>query len=116
MTVFVVNRPRPGPKGFTYDISPAYEYGDVVFVFDELMPYRDPQQAEREAWEALKDFDTAEDYILWAGGDPCGLIIASAVVAKVTDGVFRWLKWDRLRDEETRKVVGGRYVPIPLVV
>lgn len=97
--VFIVNEPDESraPEGrATYDTNPARAFGKIVFInpADRPVPVRDPEGAVDRAHAVLADV-TSEDYLVWAGGDPLGLIIAAAVMADNTDGKFTYLKWDR---------------------
>lgn len=108
-TVFIVNEPDESraPEGrATYDTNPARAFGRVQFVFtaDMPVPVRDPDRAIAHAHEVLGQA-TEDDYLVWAGGDPLGLIIAASVMADVTDGRFNYLKWDR---------AARAYAPAPL--
>lgn len=98
-TVFIVNEPDESrtPEGrATYDTNPARAFGVVKFIFpaDALAPVRDPERAFEIAHDALQ-FATPDDCLVWAGGDPLGLIIAAAILADKTEGQFKYLKWDR---------------------
>jgi hypothetical protein len=109
--VFIVNEPDESrvPEGrATYDVSPAAEFGDVVFVFtaDNPSPVRDREAAVARAHEVLADAEP-NDFIVWAGGDPLGMVIAAAVLADYTDGNFKYLMWDRFI---------RAYAPVPMEV
>lgn len=114
MTVFVIHRPMHRENANSYDVSSAVEHGPLEYIFEDgFSPYRDPERAEKIAWEKLKNFGPG-DFLLWAGGDPAGMLIVGMVAAFRTDGNVRFLRWDRERDKETRKLIGGRYVPVEL--
>jgi hypothetical protein len=99
----------------SYDVSPALSYGDIVFVFtaDEPLPVQDPTAAITRAHAVLCDI-TEDDYLVWAGGDPLGLVIAGAVAADYLDGKVRYLKWERARDGDVRSPTRGFYAPVKL--
>ena len=112
MTVYVVHRPQQRGPDNSYDVSSAVEYGPLEYIYEDgFIPYRDPERAETIAWDKLKDF-TSDDYLLWAGGDPAGMVIVSMILGFRTDGEINLLRWDR--DKDTRQMLGGRYVPIKL--
>jgi hypothetical protein len=97
--VFIVNEPDESrvPEGrAAYDTNPARAFGRIEFIFtnEHGAPVRNPERAVDTAHAVLSDA-TPNDYLVWAGGDPLGLIIASAVLADITDGKFNYLKWDR---------------------
>lgn len=115
-TVYVVQEPKPGPRGFIYDISPAMSLGALTFVFDaQSQPGLMPGPAVHHARNVLKDFGP-DDYLLWAGGDPTALAIVSAVVSELTHGHFRFLRWERERDANAQRTGRGFYLPVSLNV
>lgn len=117
MTVFVVHKPFHRPNGPTYDVSSAGEYGDIEFVFNNnFQPYTDPKRAMDMAWDKLSGFDSDNDYILQAGGDPIAMAIVCMVISRLTGGEARLLRWDRARDPESKALLGGRYIPISLSI
>lgn len=98
--VFIVNEPDESrvPAGrASYDTSPAAFFGDLVYVFQahEDPPVRNRDHAMERAHEVLSEA-TSEDFLVWAGGDPFGMVIAAAVMADYTDGEFTYLMWDRM--------------------
>lgn len=108
-TVYIVNEPdesRASEGRATYDTNPARAFGKIEFIFPagRPTPVRDPDRAVAHAHHVLENV-TEEDYLVWAGGDPLGLIIAAAVMADLTDGKFTYLKWDR---------AARAYAPAPL--
>lgn len=114
--VFVAHQPRPaGANSRTnFDITPALNYGEVVFVFESsFSPSSDPDGALDIATEKMKDM-TSEDYVLWAGGDPLASIIVGAVAFDMTDGEFNYLRWDRERGDGGVATGRGFYTPIPI--
>ena len=96
--VFVVNEPNTSRAGVTYDVSPARAWGEITFVFTRNMPVPnvDPIFAQRRAQDVLGDM-TSDDYLVWAGGDPLGLVIASAVAYVATGQFLSYLAWDKYR-------------------
>lgn len=113
MSVFVVQQPKLGPNNFAYDISPCLEFGNPVFIFDAAdQPGLAPVPSKRRAMEILRNFSDS-DYILWAGGDPAGLAIVSAVAADINQGRFNFLRWERERVNNQRNG-RGYYVPIKI--
>ncbi len=107
-TVFIVNEPDESrvPAGrASWDTSPAAYFGDMVYVFtaDRDPPVRDKDAAIQHAHDVLKNAEKG-DFLVWAGGDPFGLVIVSAIIADVTDGEFTYLMWDRM---------ARSYAPIP---
>lgn len=113
--VFVINQPTARPGGFAYDVSPAKQYGEILFLFraDQPAPSADPHWATRHAYRVLADFGD-EDFLVWAGGDPLGAVLASAVASDINDGKVKYLKWERDRARSGERTGGGYYVPLVL--
>lgn len=121
MAVFVVAKPKPGPQGNTYDISPAQEYGSVSFIFDAYEnPSANPRKAIEQVRNALLDFNPSTDYIVTAGGDPYGALLVGFVLCEM-NLPLRYLRFERLRsriassDNENASheiVKSGYYVPV----
>ena len=112
--VFVINQPVSSREGYTYDVSPAMQYGGINFIYraDDPLPSVDPTFAVVRAHDVLQDANP-NDYFVWAGGDPFGMVVAIAVASEYLDGVIRYLRWDRGRDEKGRRTSRvGFYSPI----
>ena len=118
MTVWVCQKPKSGPHGHTYDVSPAQEYGTIRFIFDAYEnPSSRPDEAYTKIYDLLdKEFNDETDYIVWAGGDPFGLYLAGVAFGSL--GIKpKWLRFERLRTPpspgDTREVPRpGYYVPV----
>ena len=109
--VFVVNQPWVSKQEIKqYDISPALQYGEIVFVFqiDSVRPSVDPKNSIKHAYRILKDI-TKNDYILWAGGDPLGNTIVSCIACEYLNGTVKYLKWEKDRSGNTKN---GYYSPV----
>lgn len=109
--VFIVNEPdetRVPPGRQSWDISPAAHFGEIVYVFpaNEEPPVRNREFAIDRAHEVLAEAE-AGDYIVWAGGDPFGMVLAASILADYTGGKFNYLMWDRM---------ARSYAPIPVDV
>lgn len=107
--VFIVNEPDESrvPAGrASWDTSPAGYFGDLVYVFtaDNPPPVRDREAAIARAHEVLSEA-TSDDFLVWAGGDPFGMVLAAAIMADYTDGQFTYLMWDRM---------ARSYAPVPV--
>lgn len=95
-TIYIIN--NPALSGRTpYDTHSARLLGELRMVFDvdDPRPFYDPVAAVAHAWRVLENFDAERDFLLWAGGDPLGLMIVVSVVSDIGDGVFKVLKWDK---------------------
>ena len=103
--VFVVQRPAyfdRQKRGWVnkYDLSPAEEYGDLVFLLSPGNIYKDKlESATRNLERLLKDYDPDRDHVL-AIGDPVAIAATTAIAASYSGGVVNVLKYDR---------VDGRY-------
>lgn len=121
MTVYVVQKPKPGPQGITYDITPAEEYGEIKFIFDAYEnPSSHPMSAIKKVRDVLNDFDIHTDYIVAAGGDPYGLFLLGYVMSEF-NYPLRWLRFERLKQRPVPGKVGmedqkttGYYVPVEM--
>lgn len=113
-TVYVVQEPKRGEKGYTYDISPALPFGAIAFVFKASeQPSLSPGPSMHRARCLLKDF-CDHDYILWAGGDPAALAIATCAAADINRGRFKFLRWERQRNEAGVRTGRGFYMPVEI--
>ena len=107
--VFIVNEPDETrvPAGrASWDVSPAAYFGDIVYIFEANSepPVRDRENAIQRAHDVLQDA-SPDDFIVWAGGDPFGMVLASSILAEYTNGQFNYLMWDRM---------ARSYAPIPV--
>ena len=96
--VFIANEPDKSkvPEGRTcYDVSPASVFGELIFVFgvNSLPPVRNREKAVERAHQVLCQA-TPGDFLVWAGGDPLGMVITAAIMADYTNGKFNYLLWD----------------------
>lgn len=98
--VFIVQRPAQYDKtkgGWVnkYDLSPASEHGELVFLLRPGNIFKSKladalERLERE----LKDFSSA-DHLL-AVGDPVAIAAAVMVASKASGGKVSLLKFDRM--------------------
>ena len=119
MTVFIVQKPKPGPQGITYDVTPAEEYGKIKFIFDAYEnPSSHPLASLEKVREILADFDGENDYIIAAGGDPYGLFLVGFVMNEYSYPA-RWLRFERVKQRPTpgqpaSTKTSGYYAPVEL--
>lgn len=112
--VYVVQKPKPGPSGFVYDISPAQSFGSLAFIFDDTeQPGAKPGPSMHKAQSALRDF-CDEDYILWAGGDPAAMAIVAMAASRINNGRVKFLRWERERVGGQRDPKRGYYLPVQI--
>lgn len=99
--VFVVNEPAKRDGSRTMDLTPATEFGELVF----LAPAGDVPLDLRPSVEMLREglaSFTAEDYLLPVG-HPMLIAAAGALAAQASGGRVRMLLW---------RGGLGRYVPV----
>lgn len=101
--VFVVQDPmfktRSGQVRRKMDLSPAAEYGDLVFVLD----WSDNPRINAETAiiprirDVLRDYGD-DDYILLVGSFSA-MVMTALVASEANDGRIRMLEWDREKGE-----------------
>ena len=114
--VFVINQPleKPTASGLLFDVSPALQYGSICYVFlsSDPSPSSDPDAAVQRAVDVLSSIEPC-DFLVWAGGDPLGLVIASTIAADYLGGEVNFLRWNRARSETGERVRNvGFYSPV----
>ena len=76
------------------DITPALKYGEIKIMFPRLKQMQfSPGPMVLEIKKSLKDF-TEEDFLLLYG-DPAIIGVVCAVASDITNGKFKFLKYDR---------------------
>lgn len=117
-TVYIIQASIPGGhRKATYDTTPAEQYGQIRYIFEgSFSPSAQADKAISIAHKALENFNSDEDYIVWAGGDPAGMLIVGALAYHYSlDGDVKFLKWENNRDPETRQANGsGHYIPVTM--
>ena len=100
--VFVVNQPTgrdlvTGQVVPTMDLSPAEEWGDLVFLMRETEnPFRAPTETAVAVAQALEEADYWEDDYLLLVGSPVLIGLVAACAALVCPRM-NLLQWDRAR-------------------
>lgn len=74
-----------------FNLEPAKQYGDLVFLLPSEAGADDPEGAVRILRSRLNKF-TREDYLLLVG-NPCLIGWATAIAADLTDGHVKLLQW-----------------------
>lgn len=124
MTVFIVQKPKPpgGVNPNVYDVSPAAEYGNIVFIFDAYEnPSSNPFESLKKIRLALENFNSDTDYVISAGGDPYGLLLVGFVMNEM-QLPLKWLRFERLRTrpnipvDPTVPKQSGYYIPVEMPV
>ena len=120
MTVFIACKPKPGPQGNTYDVSPATEYGEVKFIFDAYEnPSSNPRASIEKIRMALNSFDAQKDYVTTAGGDPYAAILVGFVLCEM-NLPLKYLRFERLRSRAAegtdphQVIKSGYYLPVEM--
>lgn len=114
MTVFVTQQPAPNKRGWTPDLTPAAQYGQIEYVFEggEAV-YANPQRSMQQAKARLKDFNPALDFVLYPGtGDPAAAYATIMAINSMGITDITYLYWDRIRDENGQRSNKGVYVPV----
>lgn len=112
--IYLVQQPTVDRRGWTPDLSAASNYGPFSVMLDGSdRPSFLPGPCRQKILHALRHFNHTEDYILWAGGDPMGLMLTGAALAWLGVPSFRFLRWERKRDDAgVRQHDAGFYVPV----
>lgn len=98
MSVFVVQKKitwdySSGELTDRYDISPAKQYGELVFLLGPTENVFDPRRVVSTLNEKLINFSD-QDYLL-PMGNPCFIGWATAVAARQNEGCVKLLQWSR---------------------
>lgn len=112
-TVFILQEPQPRPlTGWVPDTRPAKTFGEIVYVFTKCeKPHALPREVvEGRIKTAMKDFQPANDYILWCGGDIITLILCIAHLT-TNFGSMKLLQWQRNRKGNPSMPAAGFYAP-----
>jgi len=75
-----------------YDLSPAEEFGKLVFLLSPITVPKNPAKVIAELRRKLWDFSD-EDYLLMIG-NPCFIAFAAAVAADINDGRISLLQFN----------------------
>ena len=118
-TVYLIQEPRPSIyTGRTNDVREAEKFGRIItLVLPGERPSDTPGPIYQELRRRLRDA-RPDDYILWSGGDPAGLLLCGAVLYELGLPSIRFLKWERVRDlvNGQRVPTGkGKYFPVEMV-
>ena len=87
MTVFI-------PQVMDYNVRSAEKFGDLkIMLPDRKQMVLATGPISQKLRQELKDFND-DDYLLLIG-DPAIIAVCGALAAKVNNGKFKVLKWDR---------------------
>ena len=88
------------------DLTPARRYGEIATLLPPGQQITfSAEHVYKALFIALAEF-TSEDYLLLVG-DPIAIGIVTAIVARLTGGKFKLLKWDRMDRE---------YIPVNIAM
>lgn len=104
MTVYVPQRPVPNGKGWTPDLSPLEEFGDIVYVFDvEDNLDSSPDSFVEICQEIIINYDPSKDFICYPGsGSRMGIYILMVSLFGLGIKDFKFLEWDREKIDGVR--------------
>lgn len=92
--------PATGSIVNTMDLSPAAEWGELVFILPPTHnPFDDIDETGRRVWDVLTERGFGEEDVLLLVGNPALIAVVSAVAACITSGRLRLLQWQRSRGE-----------------
>ena len=114
MTVYVMQQPTQTRKGWTPNLQPATEFGEIQYVFPGGVPiYTSPVKTLKMAKNALANFNPDEDYLLWPNtGDPAAMWVCCFAIVLLGFSKVRFLYWNRKYENGNRIGSDGFYVPI----
>lgn len=98
------------------DFSSALKYGRLEFILlsterVSIVPARSLMTLRSK----LRKF-TAQDFIVWAGGDPFAPILAGIVLGELNFTEINFLRWEREKTKEGLRGNTGYYIPGKLVL
>lgn len=104
--VFVIQATR-----IPVDVSPAQIYGQIVHI---LTPgdrtSSNPDLSMRKLFGVLENYEPAEDFILWSGGDPLSCMVTGMVLAELGILKFKYLRYEK--PDRSKSYSNPYYVPI----
>lgn len=96
------------------DYSSAREYGAIQFILDlSDRPSIQPELCLNKIDAVLKKFNPDTDYIVWSGGDPIAPLLVGIILRRYVPAGknFKFLRWERRRNEHGHRSYEGFYVP-----
>lgn len=117
-TVYLIAQPSLKADGSQPNLSPLNEHGRIqVLVETGERPSKYPERCLRVIRRRLKHFNPATDFLCWAGGDTLAAVLTGHVLSDLSYehgwNTFRWLVYQRVKDEKTGRWTeeGAYYVP-----
>jgi len=110
--VYISQRPGSNKRGWVPNFSPAIQYGQLSFVFnDDVQVFNLPDKGLVLANEVLKSFRPDVDFLVWPStGDPIALYSCLFAIMAQGHKEVTFLNWQR--DPQNRS--HGYYEPVTL--
>lgn len=114
--VYLIAQPTVSRNKKPLDLSKLYEHGEVQV----LCPTGDsPSFTPVRCMDAMESrfapYDPEVDFLVWAGGDTLAAVMAGMLLAEREVYEFRWLRWERDREEGSgRRLETGKYIPVTI--
>lgn len=107
--VFVIQTTR-----YPADTSAAAIYGEIVTILGTGdRTSSSPDLSAAKLFKAFESFDSENDFVLWAGGDPLSCMLTGAVLAELGILRYKYLRFEKDRARTGNGVpVTGFYVPV----
>jgi len=116
--VYLIAQPTVSGTGDFPKLKPLAEFGTIKVVVEAGdYPSFKPGPIFEKLVERLKDFDAENDYVAWAGGDTLSAVMVGSALAQMGHHSYRWLRFERGRDPQTKKRTdeGGSYTPVEVM-
>jgi hypothetical protein len=95
-TVYLIAQPTVKRDGELPVLTPLGQHGTVKTLINTgEYPSLHPERCLKLIEQRLANFNPAEDYIAWAGGDTLAAVLLGVVLAKMGIQNVRWLKYQR---------------------
>lgn len=95
------------------DVSPAAVYGEIRFVLSAGdRTSSNPELSLDKLRRSLREFNTREDFIVWAGGDSLSSIMTGMVLVELGITKFRYLRFEKNRNNRPGQPPTGFYSPV----
>lgn len=116
MTVFFPTEMPPAKAD--RDFSAAQRYGTLDFIVPngQAPSFMPAQALARLRAILLPNFNPAQDFVSYGGGDPLGLLLMGAVLRETGIKEFRYLRTDRERGTGGRVPGSVFYTPVHIVL
>lgn len=112
--VYLIASPSLSRHKKPVNLTPLYDHGEVRVVCPQgESPTFKPNLCCDVITERLAHFDPEVDFLTWAGGDALAAVMAGMVLVERGIWSFKWLRYERNRLPDGRRVDdGAKYEPI----